>query len=662
MNSKKIVVFWDDKGFDAVLRNNVSFAVCNSQSEFKALDEIIINDAIGFLVLCELPWDDRSPEIPRTEFGGIRLVQRYIRKEKNLKAPVVFASFSDMLSICEKHRDYRIIKTPVLKHQFIRLPALRKELLHAVQNMENQTDVELAYTKLIYCDIRGLIVQINHILDGRGITEQDKYRKDIEFVLREQFPNDKELLNEYNNAQDLSDFCKIILKRMDFSSNSKDTNDFLFDHNHKTIRILLLDDEPEKDHNVGNFIKYIQELENKANKEGTNPLFEITVEKDAENISYGSAHDLHDSKRQHSLSEYDVFISDIEIWNDNDELVSLGFEVIEQLAKKYKKPLYYIVTNVSRSFYDQIKIPYVRRIRLKNEVFGSKDKIETFLYGIKEVYDNRLIEEYSNNFYNTGEEAFNIMFDYITKKGAIYPIQIGKPFIKNGSSPIIINSYSDIERKIVRVKTLELMKYFLSLFTNNDLQCNPNDDGDNFIVFHKNCEQMRRHIKNAKDLHCGNDNFAKNILKQEAKCQIPSNRDIVNFILKMIMRRFFLYIKAFMDHYRLMDSFEKYKDNSRFFDEKTIEENKGIKGITIMDIACRAINDQFMRLNGEYVEGKGKDKQNISHCIEKTLLMSKQREPLRLTNEEQNFVHAIGNDESVFSTDESLISQLIIDY
>ena len=86
---------------------------------------------------------------------------------------------------------------------------------------------------------------------------------------------------------------------------------------------------------------------------------------------------------------FDVIIVDIDIRNKDNELVALGFEVVRHLIedKNALSHVYYIVTNVTRSFYDQINIPGVKHTKLKEEVFGSDEKIERFLYGVKEAVE-----------------------------------------------------------------------------------------------------------------------------------------------------------------------------------------------------------------------------------------------------------------------------------
>lgn len=628
MDKKKIIVFWNQNGFDTELAKNESFTVCCSQSEFKALDKKTLREAAGFLVLCELNWDDREEELNNpSEFGGIRLVQRFIRKRMGLKAPVVFASGGFAKDICDINPENKIIKTPALKHFFFKLPALSEDLESAFNGLENMTDTELAYTKLLFCDMKGLIVQINHVLEGRSKTEQSKYRKDIEYVLKEQFNNDDDLMEKYRKAKDLSDFCKTLIARFEATDTRQVYDGFLHEKNHKTIKILLLEDEPENDKNVKRFVNYIKDLEQKAEAEGTTPLFQITVQKNTDDIAYDPKHDPMASERKYSLVEFDVFISDIGIWDMDGDLVTLGFNVVEAMVKESKRPLYYIVTNVSRSFYDQIKIPYVRRIRLKKEVFGTKESIETFLYGIKEVFDNREAEAAEKEY--KCETLFNTMEAFIKKKETFsQPKQFGKPFTEEGAPLIPIHSYDDIENDIIKVKSQQLIEYFMSLFKANRFE-NPQGGAQNLKVYNTNCSKMREYIKATIGL--GNGNLDKIVAKRMKNNQDPSDEDISNFVVRLVLRRFFLYVRWFVEQCGVMQSFEKIRRTRSF------EEFNKRKKFTINDIACRAISDQHKTLTrmdneGEKIEGKPQ-----THCLDETLLFAI-RDTLRLTDEEKAFV------------------------
>ena len=114
MNNKKIVVFWDNNGIAKALKENKEFIVCGNQNEFNGLSKKALKEAKGFLVLCELNWNHEKAYVHRTEYGGIRLVQRFIRDKMNLKAPVVFTSNDTAKNICEANPENKIIRTPAL--------------------------------------------------------------------------------------------------------------------------------------------------------------------------------------------------------------------------------------------------------------------------------------------------------------------------------------------------------------------------------------------------------------------------------------------------------------------------------------------------------------------------------------------------------------------
>ncbi len=644
MDKKKIIVFWDNKGIAKALKENKEFIVCVSQNEFHSLSKKAMKEARGFLVLCELNWNHEKAYVHRTEFGGIRLIQRFIRDKMNLKAPVVFTSNDTAKNICEANPENKIIRTPALKHFFVDIRSLdnpAEDLYHCFDPLEGvtMTDTELAYTKLLFCDTKGLIVQINHVLEGRSKAEQDKYRKDIEYVLKEQFNNDQDLMEQYRKAKDLSDFCKILIARFETTGTHQVYDGFLHEKNHKTISILLLEDDLEKDENVRRFVNYIKELKKDSETTTNAPLFKIAVVKNMDDVALNKMAE----RKKYYLNDFDVVICDIEIWDDKGALVTMGFNVIEKMVKESKRPLYYIVTNVSRSFYDQIKIPYVRRIRLKKEVFGTKESIETFLYGIKEVFDNRDAEAAEKE--TKPEMLFNKLFFYINKD--IYPKQFGKPFIEDGASLIVINSYDDLENSLVKVKTMELIKNYLTLFAERPFKYKTGEGGgENFKRFDENCKMMRDQIKVTIGL--GNENLGVIIAEREKKGLELTIEDISNFVVNMILRRFFLYVKGFIDYFSIMQSFEDY------IKQNHLDEYNKRRRFSKNDMACRAIGEQFKTLRTELDLG-----QDQSHCLGQDLLFAV-REPLRITEEEKAFVKALGS--KSYPVTKSGISKLRIDY
>ena len=112
----RIIVCWNKNGFEEELKKNPSFIVCTSFCEFKNLNKMLLKNTIGFVVLCELTWDDEKDNLSLLEFGGIKFVQRYIRGKMSLRAPIVFTSINERDYIISKRRDATIIKTPALQH------------------------------------------------------------------------------------------------------------------------------------------------------------------------------------------------------------------------------------------------------------------------------------------------------------------------------------------------------------------------------------------------------------------------------------------------------------------------------------------------------------------------------------------------------------------
>ena len=116
--------------------------------------------------------------------------------------------------------------------------------------------------------------------------------------------------------------------------------------------------------------------------------------------------------------------------------------------------VYYIVTNVTRSFYDQIKIPGISRIRLKEEVFGSDEKINRFLYGIKEAVDSKQQPK------SDCQYIFDKLNTYI-KNESNYPIGYQFNYMKERKEEQKeLNSLNELEN-VVRRETTKLVHVFL---------------------------------------------------------------------------------------------------------------------------------------------------------------------------------------------------------
>lgn len=170
---KKVIVCWNESKyvdeikskFNELKFNGLKFAMepCCS---FKPLEDSNMK-ADYMIVLCELKWSHGVDKGNYSDLNGIKLVQ-YLRSKKNIQMPVLFVSFLSMRDIVknEKHKDKIIICTPALQHGFIRLPSTVNDWVRKLSEMKDMTELELLYTKELFCDIEGLVKDLNHSING----------------------------------------------------------------------------------------------------------------------------------------------------------------------------------------------------------------------------------------------------------------------------------------------------------------------------------------------------------------------------------------------------------------------------------------------------------------------------------------------------------------
>ena len=109
----------------------------------------------------------------------------------------------------------------------------------------------------------------------------------------------------------------------------------------------------------------------------------------------------------------------------------------------------------------------------------------------------------------------------------------------------------------------------------------------------------------------------------ENKNDTPSPSNVNAFIVKLVLRRFFLYVREFIRHYQL-----KEKGDALYYYDEGHE-------VTENDLACRAVNGT----KGMFVEYK-EEGSNQSKCLTETLMLSESEEELEkmLIKEEKEFV------------------------
>ena len=591
----KIVVCWNDNAFATQLKEKQGedIFVCTKKEDLK---KQMIKKANLFVVLCELEWDHTSSGYLLQEFKGVSLVQQYIRSELGLVAPVVFVSFLAPEKIVKFKENTDIVMTPALQHAFLQLPAGNpKKFLTDLydylpswgskdKEMNALNDKDLAYTRMFYCDLNGLLRRIHHAINNINAENESvedyrkKYKnqiKQITYIIEHHhFRKDKdELLKDLAEKNDLHSFCQLLLDNWNFDQENTNIGN---EKRQEKIKILYLEDRVTDDDNVKRFIQFCE----KHHKQ-----FKLNVISDLEKIKAVVNND-----NKYGFAKNNVVISDIELRDEKGVLYYLGYDLIEKMAKKSRKPLYYIVTNMSRSVYDHVKPNFVKRIMLKSEAFGSDASIEKFLYGIQEVLDDR-----ESQGGNETQNIFNYFYDYV-KRGDGFPITF--KFIN------INEDQAEKEQKLrnfkelnafANSKALELYAYFKKLFE-EEQHNEKEDDTCVFLTYNKCCKKFRDYIDNTKQ-RGGKDFRSKLDMTID-----PLPKDLVRFVKILVFRRFFLCIKHFVNSNNIQNSFKDYRETLTLISKGLQKEKK--QPFSDEDIAFRAIGEQFKTLDKSCYKGK----------------------------------------------------------
>lgn len=608
-----------------LINGEKTFVICCSYSDLNNIKKI--NDYDGIVIPCELSWDAERTDCELTQYAGISLAQRL--REDGAIVPIVFTSFSPGEYIIKIRKDAEIIRTPVLQHKLVNmlLASGWKDILRFFDDMHPLNQAELKYTQLLYCSLRGMLVRIKHSISSS--SNKDEFRGQIKYVLDKKFKDNEGLMKEFNQIDNLELFCQKLINLMDNPDKTEDSKDedteFICYDEEEPIRIVYLEDNAKNDRNAHRFVEYVQKKnnetkeKNKGRKEGEQKekfrFAPIKIKSTTDNI-------------EKWYKDYDVFIADIDIKNEKEEVVALGFEVVRHLIEDLGalSHVYYIVTNVTRSFYDQIKIPGISRIRLKEEVFGSDEKINRFLYGIKEAVDSKQQPK------SDCQYIFDKLNTYI-KNESNYPIGYQFNYMKERKEEQKeLNSLNELEN-VVRRETTKLVHVFLLAImdfeTSNDARNHSLKEKAFWSSFNKACENMQVYIGGKKDPKTrkiiiegkygrGNSALVKTMMKKKSESPSPSN--VNAFMVRLVLRRFFLYVREFVKYYQI----------------KTIGDslNKDGRELSIDDLACRAIGPK-----GAYKE-YDEDGTGQTKCLTETLMLTEDENKLESmrTKEEKEFV------------------------
>lgn len=643
----KIIVCWNDNAFAKQLKEKQGedIFVCTCWRELMTQK---IKKADLFVVLCELEWDHTVSEAPFNDFRGVSLVQQYLRSEKGVTAPVLFVSILSPEKIVEFKEDTDIVMTPALQHGFLQLPSGNPkeflvslyDYLPTIGSMKKMGDKDLAYTRMFYCDLNGMLRRIHHLIrdfNANNETVEDyrkKYKnqiKQLRHIIEHHFPTDKNTLTEeLAERNDLHTFCQKLLDQWD----SNQTIVYVGNtERQKPVTILYLEDNVGDD-NVERFKQFC-----------TNHARQFKLDIVSDSNSMPEVLDLSRSVN-HFFANYDVVICDIELRDQDGLLQYLGYDMIEKMAKKTRKPLYYIVTNMSRSVYDQVKPDIVKRIMLKSEAFGSDANIEKFLYGIQEVLKDR---EGKQKGANDIQNIFNYFYCYIeSNKG--FPICFSFTNLKKEGQPdniehVELSDFNELN-DFVNSKATELYGYFIKLIDENKNGDNPCD----FLTFNKCCKDFRTQI--GETMQRGGRNFRSTL----DVTMNPLQDDLVRFVKILILRRLFLCIERFVIANDISNKFKNYREQLPYKRHTQTAHTEKLRSFSLHDIAFRAIGEQFKSLNIDSYLGKlddslfgsdgtevtkttkGKDSNHFraQSRLDATLLWANSKD-LALTKEEADF-------------------------
>lgn len=599
----KIIVCWNDDAFGRELKNKAKEDACNYEVciSKKDWDKYKIRTEVKkvkiLIVLCELSWDHDTTVAPLTEFRGISLAQ-HLRAELGYKFPIVFLSILSPEQLVASPSIYAdIVLTPALQHAFLQLPinATPRNLLSTFFEYSNklrmQNDKDLAYTRMFYCDVQGIIKRIRHSING---ANRDKLIRQLKSLVEIEFPNKQNELNELlANSGNLSRFCDTLIE-----SRAKAYSVLAL--NEKAKRILYIEDDIE-DAYVKKFCEYCNRHKDE---------FDLHIVSDKSEL---------ESVWKEGYSNYfadqDIVICDIELRYDG-KLEYMGYDIIDKMTAKSKKPVYYIVTNMSRSVYDQIKTDAVKRITLKSEVWGAETNIEKFLYGVKEVLKDR-----EANLQQTRKDCdivFNYFYSYMKTWDPF--VEIEYKDVKDMGTTITMCGWKKINQ-FVDQKALQMFDFFTGKY--NDIKKTSN--GTNaFLIFNRCCEAMRKKL-DENNLRGGKEWNAMDMTN------IPSPKDLNRFVKILVLRRFFLRVKKWVCGNDIMVALEEYRDG------------KGQK-LSLQDLSFRAVGGQYKTLSkskddwfAQNLETEGVVR--LQSRFDATLLWA--AKSMQLTEEEKEFVNWI---------------------
>ncbi len=155
------LAFWNRTKYASTLSTHFGVEnVITSHEMFLGVADTL-NTYKSLIVLCELEWTDTGATSKLQHLQGIELV-KVLRRERNLKIPVLFVSFLSLPDIFNAEREI----VTVIGHSYCQLPSTTKDMTHLSQWRGKLTPSELTDVQLFACNPKGIVNEKIHQIQG----------------------------------------------------------------------------------------------------------------------------------------------------------------------------------------------------------------------------------------------------------------------------------------------------------------------------------------------------------------------------------------------------------------------------------------------------------------------------------------------------------------
>jgi len=153
------LLLWNDNPFAKLLQNH--FGTENVVTSASALEDKsgALSAYQGIILLAELNWAEHK----LSELYGIEFAKTTLRIKYKVRGPILFVSFLDLKEILQNPQN-KIVTA--VGHDFIRLPSHPEKWQELINNMTPLTDLQFIDVVNNFCDLKGLVGEIIHRLQG----------------------------------------------------------------------------------------------------------------------------------------------------------------------------------------------------------------------------------------------------------------------------------------------------------------------------------------------------------------------------------------------------------------------------------------------------------------------------------------------------------------